>query len=1054
MEQRYIQRYRLPDRLYCPGAPVVLAAGRVLEDRKLPRLVAQLKFKSIDPRPIAALSITLQCLDDSGVLGSVPFTYKDLSVQRGDVFGQYTAIVLPWEDIRSVRLEALEICFMDGSAWTASVEAVWTELPPFQTLETAVPDPERLALSRRELPGGRYAYVARDGLWYCTCGAVDRDEESRCHRCGRDRALSARYAEPEGLAALLQERREAEARRAAAREQARQEAEAQAAAVKAAVGERAQQLKARFSKKQQEDTAFPSTAPARPVPVPAADTAGDRAVPATPVSGRHAHAGRSKRKILAGIAALAAVVALAAVFLPRLTGGSRELNVSTPGDTGETVTLRVREDEDGICAVTPELVQELVPQTASISFDGVPDMGDDIGPYLINSYQMACLVTSHGEVGAGYDWGSFDADRDSDSPCCLLVFADDPTRLVGHAIGVPQEAEAGIWELEITLCDYDFGSLVEEQIDAFESQRDEVFARRIAPEDISGSGAEWFLPGYNTGRGPTLLDDDPQAYHLWAQYTSQDLDKHVREMDRLPDSLPRSDSWRCFLLLDRDMDLLGYTVMDSTGSGGPAASSGELQSLGTVDLYLEENDRGQVYIDDQVLREVVPEEAFFNFEGYVPDLNGNVEAYLTDSLHMAWLVSSQGRERGGHSSATWNFSEGGLFTLLLYRDFTDLCGYFIGTPEDLGGGRWRLEITLCDYDFTALYEEQAAGYDAAPQLTEIPESQLEHCGAAWYIEPISQLGGEEDAFSDRVRLQSLWSRTTSPDLRQFVRPMMDLAGAVRQASTDRPLHFMLLDTDLQYIGYVRITDGARVQAMTFDSPSSVDLAAPDTVALDLTASDGRCRLTLEQLQALIPQATRMEFRGTADLGAIEEYLKISDNMAWLAAYGETLEQTSGQFSVEGGRASFRSLLIFSGPTRLCGYFIGTPENVGGDRWRLEITLYDYDFSELLEQQKQAFAQWEVPPFIAPEQAASSGAKYVLTGFYTSSQDPSDMESDQTMQLYSLWSESQSIGVGRLCQAAADLERLRPQSFGEESAWVYCLLLDDDHQPVAYTILTN
>ena len=50
--------------------------------------------------------------------------------------------------------------------------------------------------------------------------------------------------------------------------------------------------------------------------------------------------------------------------------------------------------------------------------------------------------------------------------------------------------------------------------------------------------------------------------------------------------------------------------------------------------------------------------------------------------------------------------------LLLYRDFTTLCGYFVGAPEKLGNGQWRMEITLCDYDFTALYEEQSTGYEA------------------------------------------------------------------------------------------------------------------------------------------------------------------------------------------------------------------------------------------------------------------------------------------------------------------------------------------------------
>ena len=59
--------------------------------------------------------------------------------------------------------------------------------------------------------------------------------------------------------------------------------------------------------------------------------------------------------------------------------------------------------------------------------------------------------------------------------------------------------------------------------------RQETFANYIAPEDIEDSGAAYFLEGYNTGRGPTLLPGDAQTYHLWAQYTSPYVEKHCRE---------------------------------------------------------------------------------------------------------------------------------------------------------------------------------------------------------------------------------------------------------------------------------------------------------------------------------------------------------------------------------------------------------------------------------------------------------------------------------------------------------------------------------------------
>lgn len=387
--------------------------------------------------------------------------------------------------------------------------------------------------------------------------------------------------------------------------------------------------------------------------------------------------------------------------------------------------------------------------------------------------------------------------------------------------------------MQVTLCDYDFTALYEEQMALFDAQRDETFANYIAPEDIEDSGAEYFLTGYNTGRGPTLLPGDSQAYHLWAEYTSPYVEKHSREMDRLRDRLPRDDRWRCFLLLDGDHQLLGYTMMDSTGSGGQAGVDGAITPTGSVELILEEKSDGNCEITEELLRQVVPETAFFNFEGYAPDLGGDVKAYVADSFHMAWLVASGGTQNGGYLSATWNLSEDHIFTLLLYRDLTTLCGYFIGAPEDLGGGKWCMEITLCDYDFTDLYGQQSSGYTASPQLPEISQYDLASCGAAFYIEPVSQLSGSDD-FTNRVRLQSLWSRATSPYISRFCAPISDLPNSARHAAAERPRVYLLLDDAMQYMGYVTVTDGERVKDMEFSFPSGVRTGT----SLDLTAEGG------------------------------------------------------------------------------------------------------------------------------------------------------------------------------------------------------------------------
>lgn len=1074
MENRYIRRFALPERMYTASAPVVLAAGVVLEDTRIPRLVAQLKWKSIDEKPLTALTVSVQCPQGNGGSGQTLFTYSDLHITRGQTFGVYTAIVLPQGSAPRMDVRVLSAAFADGTVWTAPEDAVWAPLPAFTSLRETVADPKLLALSAA-LPKNRYAFWSGQGLWYCSCGAVNHDREAMCHRCGCRREDAASLATADGLQ-LVQRRRTEEAARLAQEEVLRRaEARARMDARKEAARQQLSQWKARFRRDE-----VPGAAPAeQPEPplrqadaapsAPQVEESGTPAperqpgtppesapipAPAEKAAVSRVSRPRKVRKKALGIAAAVVLLAVVGIFvLPRVLGGSGvslpgsapDLHVTAPGD-GETMTFSVQEDEDGVCRVTQELVQKTFPSVAYINLDGVPNMGNDIDDYLINSFQMSMLVTSHGEIGSEGEWGSFNANDDPNSPLCLLLF-DENTHLMGHAVGVPKKAGGGVWQLEVTLCDYDFTSLYEEQLAAFTAQREETFAHYIAPEDIADSGAKYFLTGYNTGRGPTLLPGDSQAYHLWAQYTSGYVEQHCREMDRLMNRLPRDDRWRCFLFLDEDYQLLGYTMMDSTGQGGQAADT-DIVPLGTVDLIVQEDSSGNCEFTEAQLRQLVPEMDFFNFGGYMPDLGGDVKAYVKDSLHMAWLVTSQGQEQGGHSSATWNLSEDHIFTLLLYRDFTTLCGYFVGAPEKLGNGQWRMEITLCDYDFTALYEEQSTGYEAAPQLPEISQEDIASCGAAWYIEPVDQFY-EQNSFYQRLKLQSLWSRVISPYISRFCAPITDLPNSARWAAPERPRTYLLLNDNMQSLGYVTITDGERIAAL--DLTASNHSASPDTVSLDLTADGEYCTLTLEQVQQVVPQAQFMEFRGMPDLGSIEEFLKVSDQMTWLVASDGTrsMKQSSGRFSVQNGRIPFRVLLLYSGPTTLCSYFIGQPTPVGGDTWRMEITLYDYDFSSLYEQQTRDFARASLPQYIAPEQVETSGAVWCIDSFYLTDNDAFS----QAVQHYGMWSREQSVGKERFCKSIDDLQELQPQG-GGKTTWAYLLLLDKNYRTVGYTILTN
>ncbi len=185
MSERYKKRYYLTRRLYASGAPVLIESGTLLYDAQSNACLCQLVFRNIQDKPIKSLRAVVQCLDGRFELmdRAVDHRYQDLELNREDEIGRDSAIVLPTPDARSFTVRVAQVCFADGEVWTDE-DVSWETLPePPELAEYCCGERQAEKFRRHYGENCRETPLFTGELWFCTCGAVNRNEESRCHRC-------------------------------------------------------------------------------------------------------------------------------------------------------------------------------------------------------------------------------------------------------------------------------------------------------------------------------------------------------------------------------------------------------------------------------------------------------------------------------------------------------------------------------------------------------------------------------------------------------------------------------------------------------------------------------------------------------------------------------------------------------------------------------------------------------------------------------------------------------------------------------------------------------
>lgn len=190
MSERYTKLFSLEPNLYNAEVPVMISAGALSKDNQAGKVFVQLRLQNVDTkyRSIVALKIAINTYDPAGngLESQKEYQYLDLSAERGAEFGEKQAIYLDSPSARKFDITILEVVFAEGNPWIGE-KPIWSSLGKQKTLEESLGSDLAGQYRRDTFPDAKYELTANNGLWLCTCGAVNPTGESTCCHCHNDK---------------------------------------------------------------------------------------------------------------------------------------------------------------------------------------------------------------------------------------------------------------------------------------------------------------------------------------------------------------------------------------------------------------------------------------------------------------------------------------------------------------------------------------------------------------------------------------------------------------------------------------------------------------------------------------------------------------------------------------------------------------------------------------------------------------------------------------------------------------------------------------------------
>lgn len=203
-EQAVETLWEAKETVFMADVPIVMENAAIIIDRAKDKLFAHCTFRSLTDKEIKAVLIEVSCQDVWGeTLGEpIAFQYLDLRTERESKFGQTQPIELADKTTRKIQVSVKKVLFGDDRVVSGGGEAFTMPAPVLlsQQLESKELAQE---YARETSPKAQFVPESANGYWRCACGALNTEDEEKCHCCGCTKEQLAAALDPAALQANM-----------------------------------------------------------------------------------------------------------------------------------------------------------------------------------------------------------------------------------------------------------------------------------------------------------------------------------------------------------------------------------------------------------------------------------------------------------------------------------------------------------------------------------------------------------------------------------------------------------------------------------------------------------------------------------------------------------------------------------------------------------------------------------------------------------------------------------------------------------------------------------